>query len=111
MPDAPALRQALDDLAREDSLTTLMLEPLSRSDTLTLVRTLATQCPLVLAVDDGLTSGNLNLADIFFLIAAILAGLAALSVHPSEIAKPVAKLASVLGALAVAFVALGLFLL
>jgi DNA-binding SARP family transcriptional activator len=38
---APALRQALDDLARQQGQATLTLRPLSRPDTLTLVRTLA----------------------------------------------------------------------
>ena len=41
LADAPALRQALDDLARDGCLTTLSLRPLSRADTLSLVRTLA----------------------------------------------------------------------
>ena len=41
MADAPALGQALDDLRREARLTTLTLGPLSRPDTLALVRTLA----------------------------------------------------------------------
>ena len=36
--DAPALRQALDDLRREGRLTTLALGPLSRGDTQSLVR-------------------------------------------------------------------------
>src|SRR5919201_958149 len=39
--DAPALRQALDDLARDGCLTTLSLGPLSRADTAGLVRALA----------------------------------------------------------------------
>ncbi len=41
LADAPALRQALDDLARAGHLATLALRPLSRDDTLSLVRTLA----------------------------------------------------------------------
>src|SRR6266446_475329 len=39
--DAPALRQALDDLQREGRLTRLVLRSLSRSDTLALVRAVA----------------------------------------------------------------------
>jgi DNA-binding SARP family transcriptional activator len=41
LADAPAFRQALDDLRRHGGLTTLTLRPLSRADTLTLVRTVA----------------------------------------------------------------------
>ena len=41
LADAPALRQALDDLARDGSLATLTLRPLSHGETLTLVRALA----------------------------------------------------------------------
>ena len=41
LADAPAFRQALDDLRRDGGLTTLTLRPLSRPDTLTLVRTVA----------------------------------------------------------------------
>jgi len=41
LADAPALRQALDDLARDGRLATLPLRPLSRDDTLSLVRALA----------------------------------------------------------------------
>ena len=41
LADAPAFRQALDDLRRDGGLTTLTLRPLSRFDTLTLVRTVA----------------------------------------------------------------------
>jgi DNA-binding SARP family transcriptional activator len=41
LADAPVLRQALDDLRREARLTTLTLGPLSRLDTLALVRALA----------------------------------------------------------------------
>ena len=41
LADAPALRQALDDLARDGCLATLALRPLSRADTLSLVRALA----------------------------------------------------------------------
>ncbi len=41
LADAPAFRQALDDLQRGGRLTTLTLHPLSRPDTLTLVRAVA----------------------------------------------------------------------
>jgi DNA-binding SARP family transcriptional activator len=41
LADAPALRQALDDLQRDGTLATVTLPPLSRSDTLALVRALA----------------------------------------------------------------------
>ena len=41
LADAPVLCQALDDLARDGHLATLALRPLSRDDTLSLVRTLA----------------------------------------------------------------------
>ncbi|HEV8584978.1 MAG TPA: BTAD domain-containing putative transcriptional regulator [Methylomirabilota bacterium] len=41
LDNAPALRQALDDLERDGRLTTLALRPLSRADTVTLVRGLA----------------------------------------------------------------------
>src|SRR6267378_3288458 len=41
LADAPVLCQALDDLARAGHLATLALRPLSRDDTLSLVRTLA----------------------------------------------------------------------
>ncbi|PYM92439.1 MAG: hypothetical protein DME04_15475 [Candidatus Rokuibacteriota bacterium] len=41
MVDAPALRRAIDDLQREDRVTTLALRPLSRPDTLALVRAFA----------------------------------------------------------------------
>jgi tetratricopeptide (TPR) repeat protein len=41
LADAPALRQALDDLARDGCLATLSLGPLSRADTASLVRALA----------------------------------------------------------------------
>jgi tetratricopeptide (TPR) repeat protein len=41
LADALALRRALDDLARDEGLTTLILRPLSRPDTLTLVSELA----------------------------------------------------------------------
>jgi DNA-binding SARP family transcriptional activator len=41
LPDAPALRSALDELAREDRLDALALGPLSREATATLVGTLA----------------------------------------------------------------------
>jgi len=41
LADAPAFRQALDDLRRDSGLTTLALRPLSRFDTLTLVRAVA----------------------------------------------------------------------
>ncbi|HEX9819522.1 MAG TPA: BTAD domain-containing putative transcriptional regulator [Methylomirabilota bacterium] len=41
LADAPAFRQALDDLRRDRGLTTLTLRPLSRPDTLALVRTVA----------------------------------------------------------------------
>lgn len=34
--------------------------------------------PVLLAVDDGIASGNANAADIFFLIAAILFGIGAI---------------------------------
>src|SRR5207245_1814117 len=41
LADAPALRQALEDLARDERLATVPLRPLSRDDTLRLVRALA----------------------------------------------------------------------
>ena len=41
LADAPALRQALDDLERDGCLTTLALRPLSAADTASLVRALA----------------------------------------------------------------------
>jgi hypothetical protein len=63
----------------------------------------------LIAVDDGLSSGNLNWADIFFLLGTILAVLGALAHSP--LGEAVTKYAWVLLSLAVAFIAFGLFLL
>ena len=61
------------------------------------------------AIDDGLTSGNFNAADIFWLIGLIVAVVAAIlyAVTP----HPVVKWAPVALSAAVACVAFGLFLL
>jgi len=62
----------------------------------------------LIAVDDGLTSGNLNAADIFFLIAVILAVVSALiGWRPA----PESRWAGPLLSLAIAFAALGLLVL
>jgi hypothetical protein len=68
--------------------------------------------PLLLAVDDGLTSGNLNAADIMFAIAAVLCLIAAVLLHPRPTTAPPYPVHgfSVL-ALAVGLTAFGLFLL
>lgn len=63
----------------------------------------------LVAVDDGLASGNLNAADICFLIALILGGLAVLVGVVNQ--PPLARWTSVLLSAAVALVALGLLLL
>jgi hypothetical protein len=62
----------------------------------------------LLAVDDGITSGNLNAADIFFLIAVILAIVSALIAWRPA---PESRWAGPLLSLALAAAALGLLLL
>jgi hypothetical protein len=63
------------------------------------------------AVDDGLTSGNFNVADVFFLIGAILGVIAAVLSIPRTTATPAHAWSSVAGWLAAGFIAFGLFLL
>jgi drug/metabolite transporter (DMT)-like permease len=63
----------------------------------------------MIAVDDGITSGNLNVADVLFLIAAILAFLAALLAIPRNPPSP--PYSMVLGWLAVTCLAVGFLLL
>jgi len=72
----------------------------------------------LLAVDDGLTNGNFNWADVFFLVGTIFAALAALAyvmgvTVTADPARPVRyhAWAPALVAFAVAFTAFGLFLL
>lgn len=61
----------------------------------------------MIAVDDGLVSGNLDFADILFLLACIVAVIAAaLSLKPQPKVS-----AAALGWLAVALIALGWFVL
>lgn len=57
------------------------------------------------AVDDGISSGNLNVADLFFLIACILAFIGAVIAYPTK------TLWATLVAAALGCLALGLFLL
>jgi hypothetical protein len=70
---------------------------------------------LILAVDDGLTNGHLNWADILFLLGAIFAVLGALSYAPIPQTDPPRRAyghwGPVLVALAVGFISFGLFLL
>lgn len=67
------------------------------------------------AVDDGIANGNLNWADVFFLIGTVLALLAALAAWPTATAdhpgNAVARWLHVLLCLAVGCVAFGFFLL
>jgi hypothetical protein len=63
----------------------------------------------MIAVDDGLTSGNLNFADVMFLIGAIVAVLAA--IFYGLVQPPVSRWAPVMLSLAVGFVAFGFFVL
>jgi hypothetical protein len=64
----------------------------------------------MLAVDDGLANGNLDVADVLFLIATIIAVIAAvLSMRPAAGTRGVPS--SALGWLAVALLAFGWFLL
>ena len=67
----------------------------------------------LLAVDDGIWSGNLNLADVFFLIAVILAVISALAAWvPIPTTPPTyGRFAGPLLSLAVGFAALGLMVL
>lgn len=69
--------------------------------------------PLLLAVDDGIATGNLNAADLMFLIGLIAAGLGALAYAAPATAAPSPRVrwAPVLVAIAVALIAFGLFLL
>lgn len=78
--------------------------------------------PILMAVDDGLTSGNLNVADILFLLGIIFAGLSGLayasgfvgSTAAPDTPRPYARFhqwAAALLAFAVGCVAFGLFLL
>ena len=62
---------------------------------------------MIFAVDDGLVSGNANLADLFFLAAVICGILAAIlsSITPSH------RLATVFGWAAVSLIALGFLVL
>lgn len=62
----------------------------------------------MLALDDGLTTGNFNAADIFWLIGAILGLISAICY--AVVSPPAARWAPVALALAVGFVAFGLFL-
>ena len=64
---------------------------------------------MLLAIDDGLSSGNLNTADIFFVIGAIL-GLVSAILY-AVVQPPAARWAPVLLALTAGFIAFGLFLL
>ena len=70
---------------------------------------------LLLAVDDGLTNANFNWADIMFLLGTIFAVLGALSYAPVPQTDPPRRSyghwGPVLVALAVGFIAFGLFLL
>lgn len=59
----------------------------------------------MLSVDDGMVAGHLTLADLFFLIACILAFIGAIIAYPTK------TLWATLVAAAVGAVALGLFLL
>lgn len=59
----------------------------------------------MLLVDDGVTAGHLTIADIFFLVAAILAVIAGIVAYPTK------TLWGTLVAFAVAAVGFGLFLL
>lgn len=66
----------------------------------------------VLAVDDGIAAGNLNAADIFFIIGAILGLIAAVLMHPRPAtAQPWPISGLQLLSLAVGCAAFGLFLL
>ena len=62
----------------------------------------------LLAVDDGIWSGNLNLADVFYLIAVILAGLSAIFAYTPPTQPNVARAVGPLLSAAVCFAALGL---
>lgn len=63
----------------------------------------------MLGIDDGLWSGNLNAADIFFLLATILAVVAALLAAAAT--HPVSRFYPVAGWIAVAFLAFGWLIL
>lgn len=63
----------------------------------------------MIAVDDGISSGNFNAADVFFLIGAILGVVAA--VCYAVVSVPAARWAPVALSVAVGFAAFGLFLL
>lgn len=63
----------------------------------------------MIAVDDGIFNGNLNAADIFFLIATILAFIAGLLAIPRNPPSP--PYSMVLGWLAVTCLAVGFLLL
>jgi hypothetical protein len=71
----------------------------------------------MIAVDDGLVNGNLNLADVFFLVAGILFALAAILAYvysrprPNGAAVNVAWWPGVLTPLGLALVAFGWFVL
>ena len=67
----------------------------------------------LLAVDDGLTNGNLNWADIFFLIGAAVAVLGAILLYAVTPATtpPAARWATPLAYLGVGLIGFGLFLL
>lgn len=65
------------------------------------------------AVDDGIWSGNLNAADVFFLIASILALVAAVLAFPRRgaDAAPVSAYSPFIGWLAIACVAFAFLIL